>query len=375
MPSKSLASRRKKTPQDDDDPWQGHPWSGPVKLHTAKPVRFMNWPKWLRTLVGWITLILYTMCFLMPVYVITLLLPVMWSRSGLRLFNYFMLGSMAISYIMPMREWPAFRKLGQLWFEIFDFSSNFDYKDCMHSIDRGEDQQVILAMHPHGIVPFQAVLWAAFCDEFFTNWDTGKSMFGFGAAADAVCYLPFLRNWMGWVSAGSASYSTLKKGLAEGKSSVVPNRKVKHMFVLPGGVAEIFTSTPGRNCIVFKNRKGLIKLALETGAKIAAVYVFGGTDFYHNLATGNGWLSTLSRKLKMGLTIFWGPFMQPIVPFTPKVTMAMGKPLEFPKGYVHGVVTDEMVEVYHKAYLDDIQMLFDRYKVAAGHGESQLEIL
>ena len=38
---------------------------------------------------------------------------------------------------------------------------------------------------------------------------------GFGAAADVVMYLPFLRNIMAWLSAGSASYKALKEGLVK----------------------------------------------------------------------------------------------------------------------------------------------------------------
>ena len=42
-------------------------------------------------------------------------------------------------------------------------------------------------------------------------------------------------------------------------------RKPKHLYILPGGVAEVFTSTPGRDIIVFGQRRGLCRLALETG--------------------------------------------------------------------------------------------------------------
>ena len=49
-------------------------------------------------------------------------------------------------------------------------------------------------MHPHGIVPFHAILWAAYCDQHYVYED--KQLYGFGAAADVVGYLPFLRNIM-----------------------------------------------------------------------------------------------------------------------------------------------------------------------------------
>ena len=68
-------------------------------------------------------------------------------------------------------------------------------------------------MHPHGIVPFQAILWTAYCDQYFR--DEKREMYGFGAAADVVAYIPFLRNIMAWLSGGSATYNVLRAGLVE----------------------------------------------------------------------------------------------------------------------------------------------------------------
>lgn len=58
----------------------------------------------------------------------------------------------------------------------------------------GDETKLIMAMHPHGIVPFHALLWAAYCDQHYVYED--KKLYGFGAAADVVAYLPFLRNIM-----------------------------------------------------------------------------------------------------------------------------------------------------------------------------------
>jgi len=172
------------------------PWSGEVKLYPCVPKDWLWLPRPLRAVLGWTSICLYTLCFLTPVYGFALLLPYSWSSPALARCHYVMLAAIVASYLAPMREWPAFRALGQLWYEIFQFSTNFAPKDCLHAIARGEEQQVILAMHPHGIVPFQAIMWASYCDQYFSDPATGCSMFGFGAAADAVAYLPFLRNWM-----------------------------------------------------------------------------------------------------------------------------------------------------------------------------------
>ncbi len=123
------------------------------------------------------------------------------------LHNYFNIPLQLNSY----RTW--YRKLGQLWYEIFDFSSNVGIDDAIEILDYAENHKLILAMHPHGIVPFQGVLWSAFCDQYLR--DNDRQFYGFGAAADAVFWVPFLRNITGFIAGESAAYSVLKKGIEE----------------------------------------------------------------------------------------------------------------------------------------------------------------
>ena len=71
---------------------------------------------------------------------------------------------------------------------------------------------------------WQALLWAAYCDQFVPE------AYGFGAAASVVCYIPFLCNIVAWLTAGPADYATLYNGMT---------KKHKNLFILPGGVAEV----------------------------------------------------------------------------------------------------------------------------------------
>jgi hypothetical protein len=162
------------------------------------------------------------------------------------------------------------------------------------------------------------------------------------------------------------------KGISPSANAV--GRKPKHLFILPGGIAEIFTSTPGntirnnlftfpnhfflcfyymnflflgRDAIVFKNRRGLIRLSIETGAQLLPTYVFGGTDFFHNLATHDNYLSALSRKFKIGITWFWGQFWLPI-PYTPNVSLCIGDPLTVKKWENEGPIPEELIDELHQ---------------------------
>jgi len=75
-------------------------------------------------------------------------------------------------------------------------------------------------------------------------------------------------------------------------------------------------------------------------------YVFGGTDFFNNLATHDNFLSTLSRKFKVGLTLFWGKFGLPIS-FTPRVTMCIGEPLPVQKWSGEGEIPQGAIDELH----------------------------
>ena len=145
------------------------------------------------------------------------------------------------------------------------------------------------------------------------------------------------------------------------------------MFILPGGIAEVFASTPGKHKIVFKKRRGLIKLAIETGTQIIPCYVFGATYFFYNLATTESWVSQLSRKMRIGVTMFIGQFGLPI-PFAPRVTMCFGEPLEVRVWTGEGAIPEELIETLHREYMEGIKEVFDKYKEAAGYRDAVLEI-
>lgn len=157
---------------------------------------------------------------------------------------------------------------------------------------------------------------------------------------------------------------------------MIKNRKPRHLYILPGGIAEIFVSTPGKHAVVLRSRKGLCRLSIETGAKLIPCYVFGGTDFFHNLATGDGWLCSLSRYFKTSITYFYGPLCLPI-PFTPRVTFIVGDPIAPPREGWDGVgpIPSELIDQLHQKFMQALLELFDKHKAVCGHPEATLEII
>ena len=58
--------------------------------------------------------------------------------------------------------------------------------------------------------------------------------------------------------------------------------------------------------------------------KLIPSYVFGGTDFFYNLANEDNVLSRLSRRFRIVFALYYGPVLLPVIPFTPRVTLILG---------------------------------------------------
>mmetsp|Transcript_70729 Transcript_70729/g.169362 ORF Transcript_70729/g.169362 Transcript_70729/m.169362 type:complete len:358 (+) Transcript_70729:84-1157(+) len=322
----------------------------------------------LRRALAWSTITLFSALFYLTVAVLCCIPLLFW--NALRHSNstslYAGVALFALSIVLalhPTYEWPAARRLCQLYYEIFQVKHNLTAERAEKLVQEGEQDIFILGMHPHGIIPIQSLLWCAFCDQYVRTKKRG-TLYGFGGMATIITRLPFLRTILGWLNGGPADYATLKRGLRAGKN----------LYMLPGGLAEIFTAQPGRDVAVWRNRRGLCRLALETGARLTPLYVFGGNDFFEQLVTSDSWIAKLSRRIGASITLYWGRFGLPI-PFVPQpgCVIAMGEPL--PSVRCAGEKpTDDEVEALHARYEAALLEVFERTKAAAGRPEAVLEI-
>jgi len=141
---------------------------------------------------------------------------------------------------------------------------------------------------------------------------------------------------------------------------------------VPVGIAEIFatshrlpslnaTSTASQGdceCMVVRNRKGFIALALESGSHIVPCYCFGNTQIFTTLPSGNSFLEYISRVLRTSIIVFWGRWWLPIPHRVPLLTV-IGKPIKCPK------VTNpsaELINEYHERYLQATRDIYEKYR-------------
>lgn len=352
----------------------------PHILHKAVPSRYPSPLPWhLQFLARLTALIVPALFYIGPVMLMTplLLLPISLRGALLALSVDIVLA------FVPVKEWPFFRHYFQLWYELFDFHHNLDVN---MDADKTEDTSLLIySTHPHGVIPIHGYLWCAFCDQHWPN------RYGFGALTDIALRLPILRHVMSWLSSTSATKKVLLERMSVGDN----------LYILPGGVSEIFLACPGRHDHVIKSpRRGLMKMALETGAVLVPIYVFGANDFYNQLATygsstGRGTTTTnkfgkaqrrVSQITRGGFTFFWGQYGSPL-PFEAKCSMVLGDPLEPVPGTlgqgqtVEGNKmtckkiphpTDEQIDELTHRYTDALVRLFEQYKAQAGCPDANL---
>lgn len=183
--------------------------------------------------------------------------------------------------------------------------------------------------------------------------------YGNSAVASVLLYLPILRSFLIWCGAVSSSAGSVRNCLDVGNLSI-----------LPGGLAELFLSSRSREVLYMKNRKGIVHIAMQKKAKIVPVYTFGNTQHFDQSATGDGFFSYLSRKLKMSVTFFWGQYYLPI-PYPGKSVIVLGKPVELPPGD-----TPKDLEDFHGRWMEAMKEIYEKYKHLAGYPpEKKLEIV
>lgn len=137
--------------------------------------------------------------------------------------------------------------------------------------------------------------------------------------------------------------------------------------LLVGGARESMMTKKFTYKIYIKNRKGFVKLAIQSGASIVPVFSFGENDSYDlmNNDPGTKWRKFqeyIKKKsgivpMKMngrGFLHFFG-----LMPRRSPINTVIGAPIDVVKS--ENPSQDEIDEL-HERYVDAIQRIFDEYK-------------
>ena len=68
---------------------------------------------------------------------------------------------------------PFARVIAQLSYDLYSLSCNLSPEDRRRMVELGTTggKQFIIAMHPHGVISYQAPIWCAYCHQYLTFGD------------------------------------------------------------------------------------------------------------------------------------------------------------------------------------------------------------
>merc|ERR1711871_400280 len=254
----------------------------------------------------------------------------------------------------PLRPWPGARdwSLWEHWTQYFSPRVILDGKFSL------EDRRPkLFAFMPHGLYPMGAAIALV--------GDLSRQVFGSlrVAVADAARRVPIYRHLLGWIGDLGASSNAIVSTLKSGKS----------VQLLPGGTAEMYHTSPSTESLVLSQRKGFIRTAIQAGAPIVPVYVFGSSDVFtiFPLTDKLQWLGRLMRVSLIGL---YGRGYLPI-PYSVPLMYVVGSPIEV--GPAVATPSPQQIDQLHAIFVAAVQMLFERYKnvYGRGYGSKALKIL
>lgn len=131
------------------------------------------------------------------------------------------------------------------------------------------DERVVFGYHPHGLIPAGAA-WFHHTPQWRAVYPQVSPV---TMGASAIFMAPVLRDVVMWSGARTVSRSSVTHALSEGHSIVL----------CPGGQAELVLHEEGDTTVLCTHHKGFIRMAIEAGASVCPVFVFGEAQAQRNL--------------------------------------------------------------------------------------------
>jgi 2-acylglycerol O-acyltransferase 2 len=140
------------------------------------------------------------------------------------------------------------------------------------------------------------------------------------------------------------------------------------VVIAVGGAQEALNARPGIYKLVLKNRKGFVRLAIETGASIVPVFSFNEVEVFDQPSNDPGtplriFQDTFKRFTGVAPAFFFGRgFFQysfGLIPRRHQITTVVGAPIETNQCHTP---TDEEVDKVHGKFIEALVKLFEDHK-------------
>ncbi|EGV60396.1 DAGAT-domain-containing protein [Yamadazyma tenuis ATCC 10573] len=194
--------------------------------------------------------------------------------------------------------------------------------------------------------------------------------------------LPFYRDYLLSLGLTSASAVNIKSLINNGDNSVC---------IVVGGAQESLLNSGNneRNVskeikLVLNKRKGFVKLAIELGnISLVPIFGFGEADIYNIIQPKPGTIGdTFQKWLKKNFS-FTLPFFSArgifiydfgFLPYRNPINVCIGRPIYVPPN-LRSKVPQELLDHYHKLYVDELKRVFEENKCKFGYENVVLNIV
>jgi 1-acyl-sn-glycerol-3-phosphate acyltransferase len=265
------------------------------------------------------------------------------------------------------------RGQGSDWVRSWSWWRHFaDYfpAELVKTVDLPPTKNYLFACFPHGVIS---------CG-LFANFATNATGFHkkFPGLRSKLCtlsfhfYVPFFRELVLSWGLMSPKYKTIKHALSQSTNKLAICNEDGYtsngVALVVGGAQEALYSRPGNYQIHVKNRKGFVKIAIETGASLVPVFSFGEVDVYDSPNNEPGSrLRKFQEKYKewtgVAPAIFIGRgFFQysfGLIPRRSPIHTVIGSPIAVEK---NESPTSEEINSIHTEFMHEVEKLFENHK-------------
>jgi hypothetical protein len=229
----------------------------------------------------------------------------------------------------------------------------------------GGDRPIIFCMIPHGVLPLGLMAYPLFSKWFnhrICRWTT----------APVVLRLPVISKIV-----KAAGFIAAEKTIIEETLS----KKDQNVGVVLDGIAGMFNDSDDASDEIgyVMERKGIVKIALKTGATIVPVYQFGVTGLWTIVVDPFGVMERLSNWLNVSLVPFYGRWGWPLGPPRRRpMLLAFGEPIlndQLSSDELAGDVGKTIIYKQHQKLVAGFKTVFDTHKAAFGWGGKSLKLV
>jgi len=229
--------------------------------------------------------------------------------------------------------------------------------------DGDSPRRVIFGYHPHGMLPAGAC-WFHHTPQFASLFPSIPSPVTLGA--NVIFRVPLLRDVVMWAGARNVSRKSFLRSLRE-RGAVV---------LCPGGQAELVEHVGGVDDHVVTlctRHKGFIRIAIEEGAHLVPVFVFGESQAVRNIIKWKSAQRWTTKRLGFPMPFLPAGYKGFLpLPAPLPLSFVVGQPVEVPPPSPDGVAAEEDVARVCVEYYAKVEELFHRYKASSGFPHLEL---